>query len=53
MSESKQLNIAQKLLATLGIPFTKEYGKNPSNTKKGPGRKHKQGFILRSAGVKI
>lgn len=49
----KELNIAQKLLSKLGIPFAKEYGKNPSNTKKGPGRKHKQGWFLKHANVKI
>jgi hypothetical protein len=51
--EPKVLNIAQQLLALMKIPFTKDYGKNRSNTKKGPGRKHKQGWFVRSAGVKI
>ena len=41
----KELNTAQKLLAAIGIPFVKEHGKNPSNTKAGPGRRHKQGYI--------
>lgn len=54
MSEKpKTLNVAQQILALLKIPFVKERGRNLSNTKKGPGRKHKQGWFLRSAGVKI
>lgn len=39
-------NTAQKLLAMLGVlsyQLSSERGKNPSFTKKGPGRKHKQG----------
>lgn len=45
--EKGKLNPAQQLLKAFGIPYTtgKELkGKNPSFTKCGPGRKHKQGY---------
>ena len=46
-TDKTPLNAAQQLLKAFGIPYTtgKELkGKNPSFTKTGPGRKHRQGY---------
>lgn len=48
MSEYDNLNRAQQILLAIGVPETKVFfghklGKSESNTKRGPGRKHKQG----------
>ena len=42
------LTTAQQILLVLGVPETKVFfghklGRSESNTKRGPGRKHKQG----------
>lgn len=48
MSEYDNLTRAQQILLALRVPETKVFfghklGRNESNTKSGPGRKHKQG----------
>lgn len=48
MSEYDNLTRAQQILLVLGVPETKVYfghklGKSETATKRGPGRKHKQG----------
>lgn len=48
MSEYSNLTRAQQILLAIGVPETKVFfghklGKSETNTKRGPGRKHKQG----------
>lgn len=47
-NQNAPINRAQGILLMLGVPETKVFfghklGCNESNTKRGPGRKHKQG----------
>lgn len=49
-AQGAPINMAQQLLIFFGVPETKVFfghklGRNPSTTKRGPGRKHQQRHI--------